>query len=239
MLAEAAAVLALAAPGAEAHAFAVSVARGGPRPAASAAERRAHDRMARRFRGAGLEVRVQRFSTARGGSRNVIGIRSQPPTPGRRRGCVRVLMAHADSTPEGPGALDNASGLGLLAALAPRLDAIDPPCDIWLVATGAEERLYTGSPDHLGALALTRIVPRRRVRVALSLDEGTGNSDHREFELAGMPGLKLGVVDNRCRHLACDRAGRLHRSAFARAQRVVEATLPGARSAPARRPPGP
>ena len=279
MLAEAAAVLALAAPCADAYAFAVSVARCGSRPAGSAAERRAHERMARRFRGAGLQVRVQRFSTPRGRSRNVIGIRSQS---GPRR-CLRVLMAHADSMPAGPGALDNASGLGVLAALAPRLDAIDPPCDVWLVATGAEERLYTGSPDHLGALALTRIVPRRRVRVALSLDEvgrgrrfllrspapyarprlerelltaarsrgirmgwrrddGTGNSDHREFELAGMPAIKLGVVDNRCRHLACDRAGRLHRSAFARAQRVVEATLvSGAgstRPGPARRPPG-
>ena len=276
MLAEAAAVLALAAPGAEAHAFAVSVARAGPRPAGSAAERRAHGRMERVFRRAGLTVRVQAFSTPRGRSRNVIGmIGSRPPTGG----CVRVLMAHADSMPAGPGALDNASGLGLLAALAPRLEAIDPPCAVWLVATGAEERLYTGSPDHLGALALTRIVPRGRLRVALSLDEvgrgrrlelrspagyaragverellsaararrirmrwqrddGTGNSDHREFELAGMPAVKLGVVDNRCRHLACDRAGRLHRSAFARAQRVVEATLLNpAAAAPARRPP--
>jgi hypothetical protein len=260
VLAEAAAVLALAGPGADAHAFAVSVARGGPRPAGSAAERRAHERMARRFRGAGLRVRVQRFSTPRGRSRNVIGVRP------RAGGCVRVLMAHADSMPAGPGALDNASGLGVLAALAPRLDAIDPPCEVWLVATGAEERLYTGSPDHLGALALTRIVPRRRVRAALSLDEvgrgrrfllrspvpsarprverelisaarahgirvgwrrdeGSGNSDHREFELAGMPAVKLGVVDNRCRHLACDRAGRLQRPAFARAQRLVEAAL--------------
>jgi Peptidase family M28 len=279
VLAEAAAVLALAAPGADAYGFAVSVARGGPRPAGSAAERRAHERMARRFRAAGLQVRVQPFPTPRGRSRNVIGIRSHGGPPR----CVRVVMAHADSTPAGPGALDNASGLGVLAALAPRLQAIGPPCDVWLVATGAEERLHTGSPDHLGALALTRIVPRRRVRVALSLDEvgrgrrfllrspapsarprverellaaaralgirmgwrrddGTGNSDHREFELAGMPALKLGVVGNRCRHLACDRAGRLHRSAFARAQRVVEATLlrgaGSTRAAPARRPPG-
>ena len=234
--------------------------------------------MGRRFRAAGLAVRVQRFATARGRSRNVIGmIRSRPPTPDRVRRCVRVLMAHADLVAEGPGALDNASGLGVLAALAPRLEAIDPPCDVWLVATGAEERLYTGSPDHLGALALTRIVPRGRVRLALSLDEvgrgrrfrlrspapyarprfehellsaarlrgigmdwqrdeGTGSSDHREFELAGMPGVKLGVRDNRCRHLACDRAGRLHRGAFRRVLRVVETTLRNPRLRPARAP---
>jgi aminopeptidase YwaD len=179
---------------------------------------------------------------------------------------VRVLMAHADTVPPSPGAEDNASGLGLLAGLAPRLEAIDPPCTVWLVATGAEERIYTGSPDHLGALALREIVPRRRLRYALSLDEvgrgasfrlrspvaaprprverellaaaeevgvsldwqrdsGTGNSDHREFELAGMRGVKLGSLDNPCRHAACDSHDRLQRRAFARVQRIVEAAI--------------
>jgi len=260
VLAEAAALLALTAPGDAAYSFAVSLAAAGPRPAGSAAEARAHATVARRFRAAGLTVRVQRFATPRGRSRNVIGVRAS------RRHCVRVLMAHADTVPPSPGAEDNASGLGLLAALAPRLDRVDPPCTVWLVATGAEERIYTGSPDHLGALALRRIVPRRRLRYALSLDEvgrgssfrlrspagaprrqverellaaaervdvrldwqrdsGTGNSDHREFELAGMPGVKLGVLDNPCRHSACDTPGRLHRWAFARVLRVVEDVL--------------
>lgn len=261
MLAAAAAVLALAAqaPEEQAHRVARSIARDGPRPAASVAERRAHERMARRFRAAGLRVRVQRFAVpGHGRSRNVIGMR-----PGRRD-CLRVLMAHADSI--GPGAEDNASGLGLLAALAPRLQAIDPPCAVWLVATGAEERIFTGSPDHLGSRALVRLVPRARLRYALSLDEvgaqgrfrlrsaassprraverellaaarrtgvpldwrrdtGTGNSDHREFQLAGLRGVKLGVVDNPCRHQACDVPARLRRGAFARVQRVIEAVL--------------
>ncbi len=166
-----AAALVAAAVGVQAHTVAVSISRAGPRPAAGALERRAHRRMRRRFERAGLEVRVQRFDTPRGLSRNVIGIRT-----GEER-CVRVLMAHADTVPPSPGAEDNASGLGLLAGLAPRLDALDPPCTIWLVATGAEERIYTGSPDHLGALALRKIVPRRRLRYALSLDEvGRGAS---------------------------------------------------------------
>jgi len=252
VLAEAAALLALAAPGDDAHRFAVSVAREGPRPAGSAAERRAHERIARGFRAAGLSVRVQRFGTARGRSRNVIGVMDSPAR------CVRVVMAHADTMPAGPGAEDNASGLGVLAAVAPRLGGA--PCDVWLVATGAEERLYTGSPDHLGARALARIVPRRRLRYALSLDEvgtsarfrlrspvaaprrgverelmgsnvdwqrdsGTGNSDHREFELVGMRAVKLGVLDNPCRHMACDTPDRLRRGAFRAAVRVVEATL--------------
>jgi hypothetical protein len=249
-----------AALGAQAHNVAVSISRDGARPAAGRLERRAHRRMRRRFESAGLEVRVQRFSTPRGRSRNVIGVRD-----GERR-CVRVLMAHTDTVPPSPGAEDNASGLGLLAGLAPRLEAIDPPCTVWLVATGAEERIYTGSPDHLGALALRDVVPRRRLRYALSLDEvgrgssfrlrspasaprrrverelldaangvgvsvdwqrddGTGNSDHREFELASMRGVKLGVLDNACRHEACDTPDRLQRAAFRRVQRVVEAVL--------------
>ena len=197
---------------------------------------------------------MQRFGTPRGRSRNVIGV-----WPGTRR-CLRVVMAHSDTVPPSPGAEDNGSGLGVLAGSAPRLSAIRPPCEVWLVATGAEERIYTGSPDHLGAQALTRIVPRRRLRYALSVDEvghgtrfrlrspvakprrkverellrrwvdwqqddSTGNSDHREFELAGMRGVKLGVLDNPCRHTACDTPDRLERRAFARVERLLEAVL--------------
>ena len=66
-------------------------------------------------------------------------------------------------------------GLGAVASLAGRLRLIKPWCDVWLVATGAEERVYTGSPDHLGALALARRArahgARKRLRFALSLDE--------------------------------------------------------------------
>jgi hypothetical protein len=212
-----------------------------------------HGRLAKRFRAAGLAVRVQRFATPRGRSRNVIGV-------WRGGRCLRVVMAHADTVPPSPGAEDNASGLGVLAELAARLDTIDPRCTVWLVATGAEERIYTGSPDHLGARALTRIVPRGRLRYALSIDEvgagsrlrlrspaaaprrrveremmgrhvdwqrdtDTGNSDHREFELAGLRGVKLGTLDNPCRHSACDRPSRLERRTFTLALRVVRRAL--------------
>jgi aminopeptidase YwaD len=245
--------LAAATLGVQAHRVAVSISRDGPRPAAGRLERRAHMRMRRRFARAGLRVRVQRFATPRGRSRNVIGVR-------RGSRCLRIVMAHADTVPPSPGAEDNASGLGVLAELAARLDAIDPQCTVWLVATGAEERIYTGSPDHLGARALTGIVPRRRLRYALSIDEvgtatrlrlrspvaaprkrverelmsrhvdwqrdsGTGNSDHREFELAGMRGVKLGGLDNPCRHTACDTPSRLERRTFTRALKVVERAL--------------
>jgi hypothetical protein len=160
----------------------------------------------------------------------------------------------------------------VLGTLAPRLARLRPGCDVWLVATGAEERVYTGAPDHLGALALARRVRSRglarRLRWALSLDEvgrgrafwlrspaprsrrgvegallgaarragvpvswvrdaGSGNSDHREFELLGMPAAKLGV-DGRgdaCRHRRCDRPGRLDPVSLRLAVRLVERAL--------------
>jgi aminopeptidase YwaD len=179
-------------------------------------------------------------------------------------------MAHADSMPRTPGAVDNASGVGVLVALAPRLRSITARCDVWLVATGSEERLYTGRPDHLGASALVRNVRGRGragdVRLALSLDEvgrgtrfwlrsgsraprrrverpvlravrqagahatwvrdsNSGNSDHREFQLAGFPAAKLGQPDNPCRHMPCDRARLLQARTFVLVRRGVENLL--------------
>jgi Zn-dependent M28 family amino/carboxypeptidase len=223
--------------------------------------------MARLFRRSGLRVAVQRFRVpSRGHSRNVIGVLDT------RRTCLRLAMAHTDTAAGAPGANDNASGLGVLGALAGRLRAGRPGCDVWLVATGAEERVYTGSPDHLGALALARRAlargGRRRLRFALSLDEvgrdrpfwlrspaarprpgvegallraaraarvpaswvrdeGSGNSDHREFELAGLPAAKLGVGagGEPCRHLACDRPRRLDPVSLRLARRLAERAL--------------
>jgi Zn-dependent M28 family amino/carboxypeptidase len=225
--------------------------------------------MARTFRAAGLRVALQEFAVpGRGRSRNVIGTLDAPGS------CLRIAMAHTDSTPNAPGANDNASGLGVIAALAGRLRAVDPPCDVWLVATGAEERVYTGSPDHLGALALARRARarggQRRLQWALSLDEvgrdrpfwlrspvsgprpsvegallraarregvplswvrddDTGNSDHREFELLGMPGIKVGVGagGEPCRHSPCDRPDRLDPVSLRLARRLVESALAG------------
>jgi hypothetical protein len=245
--------------------FARSLSEAGRRPAAGSAERSAHLRVARAFRRAGLDVGFVRFAVpGKGRSRDVVGVHE---TPAR---CLRIVMAHTDSMPRTAGAIDNASGVGVLVALAPRLRAIRPSCDVWLVATGAEERLYTGQPDHLGATALVRHVRRRGragdLRIALSLDEvgrgrtfalrsnaaaprasvegavlravrrdgaaaswlrdeGTGNSDHREFQLAGLPAAKLGQPDNPCRHEPCDRPGLLQAATFALVRRGVERLL--------------
>jgi Zn-dependent M28 family amino/carboxypeptidase len=245
----------------------VRLASWGPRPAASAAEARAQRLVARRFERAGLRVGIQEFSVpGRGRSRNVVGVHHSDAT------CLRIVMAHSDTTPNAPGANDNASGVAVVTALAGRLDQIEPACDVWLVATGAEERIYTGSPDHLGALALARRVrsrgggrrldwalsldevgrdrpfwlrspsaaPRRavegsllaaarraRVPVSWIRDESTGNSDHREFELLGLPAAKLGVGagGEPCRHSPCDRAGRLDPVSLRQARRLVAEAL--------------
>src|ERR687897_395519 len=84
---------------------------------------------------AGLETRFTRFrvpNRGTGWSRNVVGEFDGPHR------CLKIVMAHTDSVPEGPGANDNASGVGVLVALARRLATIDPHCDVWLAATGAE-----------------------------------------------------------------------------------------------------
>jgi aminopeptidase YwaD len=240
------------------YVFARALARAGPRPAGSSAERRAHARVEKRFRAAGLRIGHDRFRVpGHGRSRNVVGIHDTPAS------CLVVLTAHTDSVPPAPGADDNASGVGTLVALAPRLPAIHPACDVWLIATGAEERPYTGQADHLGALAAVPRVRRRKadLRFVLSLDEvgrgttfhlrsaryrarvegrivkagrgavrwikdaGSGNSDHREFTLAGLPAAKLGVPDEPCRHSACDTPGRLQPRAFVKVRAIVERLL--------------
>ena len=241
----------------------------GPRPAASQAELNAHRYVARQFERAGLRTTYTRFrvpNRGRGRSQNVVGAYDGPHR------CLKIVMAHTDSVPAGPGAVDNASGVGVVVALASRLRAIRPFCDVWLVATGAEERPYTGQADHLGARRLVKHVRQRRsarrLRYALSLDmvgrggrfqlrsprgaprrgvegqvlaagrrsdvtlrwlpdSGTGNSDHREFELVGLPGLVVQVWGGTepCYHSACDGWRRLQPRSLRRVQRIAEDVL--------------
>jgi Zn-dependent M28 family amino/carboxypeptidase len=150
--------------------------------------------VAARFRAVGLRVGYERFSVpGKGRSRNVIGIKDSPAD------CLVIAMAHADSVPPSPGAHDNASGVGTLVALARSLaTAPAPACDVWLVATGAEERPYTRTPNHLGAQALVDRLQRtgrlRDVTLALSLDEvGRG----RRFDLHSTARAPRAAVERR------------------------------------------
>jgi aminopeptidase YwaD len=241
----------------------------GSRPSASKNERRAHDYVARQFGAAGLEVNLNPFQVAgRGRSRNVVGELDTPAD------CLVILMAHADSVPPGLGANDNASGVGVLVALAPKLARLESACDVWLAATGSEERVVTGLPYHSGSAALVkRVMAEGRggdLRFALSVDmvgrgkrfylrspepairnrvegavlaaarragvmvrwapdSGTGNSDHREFELADLPAAVLEVWKgiDACHHEGCDRPRRIQKPAMSRALRLAEEVVRG------------
>lgn len=70
---------------------------------------------------------------------------------------------------------------------------------------------------------------RAGVTVRWARDSGSGNSDHREFELAGPPGAAIEVwkgIDP-CHHEACDRPGRLQKGALRKVQRVAEELVSG------------
>jgi peptidase M28-like protein len=242
----------------------------GARPAASRGEARAQRYVAGQFERAGLTLSVDKFGVpGKGTSRNVIGALDGPGA------CLQIVMGHVDSGPDGPGANDNASGVGVLIALAARLKDLSPGCDVWLASTGAEERGFTHAKDHLGSAALVDRVKRlgreddlrfaydndevgrlgrfwlrspepaprdgvegvilaaaRRVGVTVRWvrDEGTGNSDHREFELAGLPAAVLEGWHARepCRELPCDKPGRLQKRSLNRALRVAEEVVKGA-----------
>ena len=58
-------------------------------------------------------------------------------------------------------------------------------------------------------------------------DESTGNSDHREFQLLGLPAAKLGVGagGEPCRHMACDRPSRLDPTSLVLARRMTADAL--------------
>ena len=70
-----------------------------------------------------------------------------------------------------------------------------------------------------------RIVKAGRGAVRWVRDSGTGNSDHREFALAGLPAAKLGVPDDPLRHTAADTPSRLQPRSFPLVRAIVERLL--------------
>lgn len=250
MVAVAAAILALAAPGPvsgdRAHATVRELAALGPRPAGSLAERRAANLVAARFRALGYRVVFQRVELPRGGvSRNIVAL---------PRGPVRVVVtAHVDGVSEGPAANDNASGVAVMLELARVLRGTD---GIVFAGLGAEERVETGSSVHLGAARFARGFSRagkQRIRLAVNLDmvgvgarlfvrgieaspnrsarqfrlpylRDPGHSDHAELTRAGLPAAWLQWREDACWHRACDRAGRVDpRKLEATARHVLRA----------------
>ncbi len=149
--------------GARAKAFVAELARLGPRPAGSTAERRAGLLVEQRLRRLGYRIVIQTFPLPRGGfSRNILGVSSRRPRV--------IVVAHLDGVRAGPAANDNGSGVAALLEVARGLRASP---GVWVAALGAEERVETGSSLHLGSDRLVRGLSRagrRGVRLALSLD---------------------------------------------------------------------
>jgi hypothetical protein len=171
------ATLALAPPapafsGKKAKAWTGRVAAFGQRPAGGRHERQAVRMVKERLKALGYTVGIQHFRLPNGKrSRNVVG-----RTPGPLR---VVIVAHIDGVHHTPAANDNASGVGTMLELARNLRGTE---GVRFAALGAEERMVTGSPYHLGSLRFTRALPqdvKEGVRLALSIDMvGVGTSFH-------------------------------------------------------------
>ena len=93
---------------------------------------------------------------------------------------------------------------------------------------GGSGRRSPVSAERRGVVgALRRAARRARVPVSWVRDESTGNSDHREFQLLGLPAAKLGVGagGEPCRHMPCDRPSRLDPKSLVLARRMTAGAL--------------
>jgi len=118
----------------------------GPRPAGSAAYRRAATYVRNQLEALGYRVARQGFRLPQGGrSANLVA-----RWPGDVK--TRLLIgAHLDTVPGSPGGNDNASGVEVLLDVAATLAQTGgPPAGLALVAFGAEE-LQPGGDHHLGS----------------------------------------------------------------------------------------
>ena len=152
----------------------------GPRPGTTPAYFRAADWVQARFEEHGWQVRRQRFpvpagfswvAPVEGGpSVNVVATRGDV-RPGRP---WLAVGAHLDTVPQSPGAEDNASGIGVLLALAQAVTSRRTRFPVVLVAFGAEEpRGPTDDDHHYGSRAYVAALSpaeRRSLRGMVSMD---------------------------------------------------------------------
>lgn len=158
----------------------------GPREATGAAYDRAAGWVAGELRRLGYAVTRQRVDVPAGESWGV------PVPAGRSANVVAtpagfdpaephlVVGAHLDTVPQAPGAEDNASGVGVLLAVAEAAADRTTRLPTVFVAFGAEEpRGPTDDDHHYGSrryVAALRPVERRGVRAMVSLDRvGVGD----------------------------------------------------------------
>ena len=126
----------------------------GPRPAGTAADRRAVRYVRRNFESLGFSVAVEEFRLPQGGrSSNVVA-----RMPDAAAETPLLIGAHLDTVRGSPGANDNASGIAVLLQLAAQLRPEDAD-DVTLVAFGAEEFQPGTDRHHVGSAAYVRNMP--------------------------------------------------------------------------------
>lgn len=158
----------------------------GPRPGTSPAYRRAAAVVEGALERKGWTVRRQRFGTPGGVSWGVpvsagpsVNLVASQGSVERGRPWL-LVGAHLDTVPQAPGAEDNASGVGVLVALAEALDDRRSRLPVLLVAFGSEEPRGPSDDDHhYGSRAYVEsLTPaqRRSLRGMVALDRvGVGS----------------------------------------------------------------
>lgn len=152
----------------------------GPREATGASYARAADWVARSFTRMGLEVVRQPVAVPAGESWGI------PVPAGRSENVVAtgpgfdpavphlIVGAHLDTVPQAPGAEDNASGIGVMLAVAEAVSAGRTRLPVVFVAFGAEEPRSADPEDHhYGSrrfVALLTSSQRDALRGMVSLD---------------------------------------------------------------------
>jgi aminopeptidase YwaD len=152
----------------------------GPREATGRAYARAARWVQGELEGMGYDVARQRFDVPTGESWGVpvpagrsVNVVATPVGFDRARPHL-VIGAHLDTVPQAPGAEDNASGVGVLLAVAEAVAQRRTRLPVVLVAFGAEEPRGPGDDDHhYGSRHYAAELGRRErtaVRAMVSLD---------------------------------------------------------------------
>lgn len=244
----------------------------GPRHGTSPAYLRAARWATRQLEASGWAVREQPFRTPGGVSWGVPVPAGRSlnlvATQGRLRPGEPWLMvgAHLDTVPQSPGAEDNASGVGVVLAVAAALEGRRTRLPVVLALFGSEEpRGPTDADHHYGSRAYVASLPpaqrrslrgmvsldrvgvgpavvigsvsaddplreevvaaARRARVPFVVEDGQRSSDHWQFVLAGMPGVRLGSTPYAGYHSPADVPSVVSRAQLERAVRTVVAWL--------------
>lgn len=119
-------------------------------------EAKALDYVRQTFLAMGYEPAVQPFGFAEEGGGVVFSANVIAVLPGDSSREI-IVGAHYDSVDVGRGFADNASGVGLLLALAGRLKNSRPPCTVRFIVFGAEEPGFIGSRFYVAGMSEAEI----------------------------------------------------------------------------------